>query len=320
MATSGSVNYSETATEIVTGALQVTGVLAEGETASASQMTNGLKVLNRMVKAWNAMGIHLWAYGEAVLFPALSTQSFSIGPTGDRCALESDVVQTYIATAALSGATTITVPSTTGIAASDKIGVVQDDSTIHWTTVSGAPTATVITLTAALTAAAAADNHVYTYTTILQRPLRITHARLRQDGDTDIIMRKMARREYFGLANKSSSGNPTQYYYDPQLTNGKFYLWPTFASLQQTIRFTFSRSIEDFDSIANDPDFPQEWLEALIYNLADRFGPVYGVPAERRRMITEDAARFLSGALEFDVEDSSVMLRPATDDGEEGWE
>jgi hypothetical protein len=58
---------------------------------------------------------------------------------------------------------TIDVDSITGITNGDNIGVELDDGTMHWTTVNGAPSGTVITLTAVLPSATAIDNRVYAH-------------------------------------------------------------------------------------------------------------------------------------------------------------
>lgn len=319
MATSGSVNFSHTRNEIVTAAFKKLGVISFGEEPDAAQMQDGVDELNRLVKAWQADDIHLWAYGEGVLFFENAKVEYNLGATGDRAANVKNFVQTALSAAASSGASTITVDSITGISDTNIIGVVQDDNTIHWTTVNGAPSGSTVTLTAVTTAAAAADNHVYVYSALINRPLRITDARLRLDGDVDIPVTKLSRDGYFKIPNKTNTGNPTQFYYDPQLTNGIIRVWPGPDDVQETLRFTFTRTIEDFDNINDDPDFPQEWLQALVYNLADEMIPDYGIKGDRAVKIPEKAASWLQKALGYDVEDAPVVFAPRTAYSE-GWE
>jgi len=319
MATSGSTNFTHTRDEIVTAALKKLGVISYNQPPDAAQMQDGIDELNRMSKAWQADDIHLWAYGEGVLFFQEDKVQYNLGATGDRAANVSNFTQTAISTAAVLGAGTITVSSITGISSGNVIGVVQDDNTIHWTTVNGAPSGSTVTLTAVLTAAAAADNHVYVYSSIIERPLRITDARLRLDGDIDIPVTKLSRDGYFKIPNKTNPGNPTQFYYDPQLTSGIIRLWAAPDDVQKTLRFTFTRSIEDFDNINDNPDFPQEWLNPLVWGLADQLKADYGIIGERSVEIEKKAAYWLQKALDYDVEDVPISFAPRSSSSE-GWE
>jgi hypothetical protein len=320
MATSGSIDFTNTRDEIITVALRKLGVLSYGETPASDQIADASGELNRMVKAWQADGIHLWAYSEGVLFFESGKEKYNLGATGDRAANVNNFVQTELAADVALGASTITVDSITDISDTDVIGVVQDDNTIHWTTVNGTPSGTTVTLTDVTTVAAATDNHVYVYSSLIERPLRITDARLRQNGDIDTTITKISRDSYFKIANKTNTGAiPNQFYYDPQLTNGIIRIWSTPDDVQATMRFTFQRSIEDFDNINDNPDFPQEWLQALIYNLADEMIVEYGVIGERAVKIEGKATYWLNKALDYDVEDVPIQFVP-TDESIEGYD
>ena len=61
MTTSGSYDFSINRDQIIEGALRLCGVIAQGETPSATQITEGSRMLNLMVKAWEAEGMPLWA-------------------------------------------------------------------------------------------------------------------------------------------------------------------------------------------------------------------------------------------------------------------
>lgn len=61
MTTSGSYDFSINRDQLIEGALRLCGVIAQGETPSASQVTESARMLNLMVKAWEADGMPLWA-------------------------------------------------------------------------------------------------------------------------------------------------------------------------------------------------------------------------------------------------------------------
>lgn len=317
MATSGSVNFNQTRDDLINASLRKLGIVAQGEDPAAYMTANGADDFNRMIKAWMAHGIHLWTYDQGIVFPEADKQSFNLGPTGDRAA--STFVATEIAVAALLGASTITVDDDTGMTSGDNIGIELDDGTLQWTTINGAPSSNVVTLTATLTAAVAVNNNVYTYTTLINRPTEIRDARLSIDLGNEIPIEKISNDSYFNLPNKSESGLPTQFYYDPQLTNGVLYLWPVFDSVANTVLFTFERPLEDVDSITDNADFPQEWLEAIVYNLAVRLAPEYGALLEDRQMLQQEASIALELAKSWDQEHVNVDFQPSHM-SIEGWE
>ena len=97
--------------------------------------------------------------------------------------------------------------------------------------------------------------------------------------------------EYNMLGNKSVSGNPIQIYYDPQRVYGDLYVFPTPTTVEatnNTIVINYQRPFEDLDADVDEPDFPQEWFDALCYGLACRLAPAYGIPlADRKQLWNE---------------------------------
>jgi hypothetical protein len=109
---------------------------------------------------------------------------------------------------------------------------------------------------------------------------------------------------------KTSQGKPVYVYYDPQRTNGTLWVWPTPDSSSDDIKLSYKSYIEDFDSLSDDPEFPTEWLEAIIYNLALRLIPKYEVRGEDAARIEAMAVQFLSDAETNDADQGSVYLMP----------
>lgn len=309
MATSGSVDFNLTRNEIVTDALKLIEAIEAGETPSSEEMADGARALNRMVKAWQAKGYHLWSKDEAVLFLTVGQASYKLGPgSTDHAVRAEDLTSTTLSAAAATSATTLTVSSITGISSVDNIGVILDDGSFHWTTVNGAPSGSTVTLTAAMPSAAASGNKVYAYTSGLDRPLRVMDARRRDSSDQDVPIIVFSREEYFQTPNKTTQAKTTQVYYDPQLTDGQIYLWPTPDSVSDQIRFTHAASLQDFDAATNNPHFPQEWLDALTWNLAVRLSPEYSVPLEKRMWLKSEALEMLNDAMSWDSEATSVFF------------
>ena len=126
----------------------------------------------------------------------------------------------------------------------------------------------------------------------------------------DRILNSISREEYFGLPDKTSQGQPVSYFYDPQLSTGKLHLWPSPDAIDYSLKITYSRSIEDFDTASDNPDFPQEWLEAITYNLAVRLAPMFGKDQKALQMIAPMAAQMLQDVKMWDNENGSLSVTP----------
>lgn len=79
MATSGSTNWSINRDTAITAALRKLGVLYEGQSASANQITTGAEALNSMLKAFQTDGMPLWAIKEHTFTVTSGTRTYLIG-------------------------------------------------------------------------------------------------------------------------------------------------------------------------------------------------------------------------------------------------
>lgn len=286
MATSGSVNFAVTRDDIIKHALLKIGAIAADEPLSAADVGHVARVLNMMVKARNAQGLQLWVQKRATLFLAKATHQYSLGPTGGHAT--HSYTRTTLSAAEAAGQTILSVTSETGMTVADYIGIVLDDGTLHWSTISALATLTIAT---ALPSAAASGNSVYFYTSKMHRPLRILYAWLHDvltNADTPLEIIK-DRELYFRIYDKTSDTTPTRIYYDPQLTDGVLYTNYEQTNVNETLEMSYHRPIEDFDAATNNPDFPQELYEDLVYSLAIRIAPDYGVPVTERTALIREA-------------------------------
>lgn len=302
MALSNSTDYNRNRDEIILGALRLIGKSGRGKIAGSDDIGDAAEALELMVKSWQASGIHIWKQKQATLFVEKGTASYSF--PGANCT--HSYVETAMKVAGSTSDSTIDVDSITGMTTGDFIGIQLDGGTMQWTTINGAPSGDTVTLTTALTGAAAIDNTVYVYTTKIVRPLRVTDARRKDTSDIPIDVE--SREEYFAQPNKTSSGKVNLVYYDAQLTTGKFYIWPTGDKADDKIEIDLMLPIQDFDATNIDPDFPQEWLKTLKWNLASDIGPEYGVELNRQRYIDKRAERMLKSVSDFDIDPGPVQF------------
>lgn len=313
MATSGSTDFNQTALEIVTGAFRLLGVLAQEQLLESPERADGFAALNLMVKGWQAQRLHLWTKEEGILFLQVGKTDYFLGVTGNQATRFDDFISTTLTATAAASATTLVVADTTGMVALDTIGIELDDGTRQWTTIVSVDSATGLTITTALTSAASSANTIYTYTTQIERPLRILGVRRGKTGeDTEVpVIPFKSRSEYFNQNDKTSQGTVINYYYSPVLPNGRMYIWQTADNIRDIIRFTYERPIEDFDSNSNDPDFPVEWTEVIKFNLAARLGLEYTTSPERYGRIVAQAEVLLDDVLGFDLDNLSLSFQPS---------
>ena len=79
MPTSSSYNYTKNRDQIITRALRIVGAIGQGETPSATAVTEAAEVLNDLVKEWETDGMQLWCVKEYNFTPVASTNTYSIG-------------------------------------------------------------------------------------------------------------------------------------------------------------------------------------------------------------------------------------------------
>jgi len=328
MATSGTITFRVNRSELINAVLRICGVIdPEVGTASPNQLSFGGQALNLMLKSWEAYGLQLWQRRYAAIFPQENQQVYvlgSPGPAGDHACLSTPLgtgfVSTTLSAAAAASASTISVTSvsttgTVGVASISMlttwyIGIELDDGTRQWTTINGAPSGTTVTLTTALTSAAASGNSVISYATKLTRPLRILDGFTRQSGGNDVPHLLISREQYNRFGMKSSSGTTIQSYYDIQANAGHYYVYPTTSDVSQIIYIEFDKAIEDITGATDDFDMPQEWGEPTKWGLALRFGFEYGIPKDKLKMIAAMAKDTFDLVNGWDQENASILIVP----------
>lgn len=277
MATSNSVNFNLTVEEIVSEIMEQLAIVPPGGTVRGEDYTSCVRTLNLMIKAWQMSGIYLWTESEGYLFLNPSQTSYQLGGSGADRAVSDYIATTLSADEAL-GQTTLSVTDSTGMAALDVVGIELEDGTMQWTTISSVPDATSIIVNDALTDDAEDGASVYTYDPddVINRPLEVNSIRVRLDQSNDVKIYPIPKKVYFNLPNKSSEGQPIQYYVDKKRDHSEVFFYPTPSTVDHVVHFSYRRILEDLDSSVDDFDFPQEALLALVYNGCVHIAPKYG--------------------------------------------
>lgn len=308
MSTSGTITFNNTRNQIIQNALTLIAVAGAEDTISNADISFANQILNMMIKSWEAEGIGEWCTNEGTLLLQDDVAIYNLGGSSSSKASDT-VVETNTSAAAISGATTVVVDSVTGMTIGDHIGIVQDDNTIKWTTISLISTLT-LTIGSALTAAAASGNKIYVYTTVVNKPLRVTQIRFRDSNGFDRPLTRLMREDYMNLSDKSTQGDPTQWFLDMQLNTATLYLYPVPNSVSTQIKYTYTRSLEDLTGANENPDIPSQFLSALTYNLAVMLAPAYGKLDIVQKGLGQIAGNELSTCKGFDIEDGSIYIVP----------
>lgn len=150
------------------------------------------------------------------------------------------------------------------------------------------------------------------------KPLKILQAIRRDNTDAnnpvDTQMNIYTYEDYENLSSKNATGAPLHLFYQPQAYVGRIVLWPRPDSTWQTngqLYIRYHRQFQDFDASGDEPDFPVEWHEALIYQLAVRLAPEYGLSLNDRIALKKEADDILEDALDFGTEEGSLFIMPS---------
>lgn len=145
-------------------------------------------------------------------------------------------------------------------------------------------------------------------------PLKVLQAiRMDSSDGSTVLLEPRTHYDYNLLSNSLTTGQPTTYWYEPLNQAGTLHIWPTpdtYTTANQQIKLVYQRTFYDLTSGTDTLDFPQYWMEAVIYGLAHRLSPEYGIPLQDRQMQAQEAALFLEEALSFGTEEGSMFLQP----------
>lgn len=172
-----------------------------------------------------------------------------------------------------------------------------------------------ITVTVGISDAAGIGEEVVNITTRrdLFKPVKRIlndNVRRRESTDYEIPIVFQSRKDFFDLPNKNQDGTPIQAYYDRQLPQGVMYLWNRPSSARSIINFTYERKIQVLLEATQTFDLPEDWYDAVVYNLAKRLIPKVGCSQERKADIVSAAQEYLDNALAFDQAVYPIRLKP----------
>lgn len=301
--------YNKTFGDVCRQALRDAGIVAAELPINATRFANAQVTANDVLAFWQAKGIHLWSETEALLPLNPNQSEYSLGAGGAHCF--TNYAYTTLTASATATQTLLAVGSTTGMTTGDFIGIRLDDGTRQWTTLT-VTSSTQITLATGLTSTSSAGASIYTYTSKIDRPLRVLDARFATSYTNDeLIINQQSRQRYYQTPNKTNaSATVSNWYYSPQLSNGKILIWPPVSDAESIIRFTFVKPQYVNSDQTEQVLIPSEWYLPLKWAIAHQLAVTYGIDPNRLITIAQQAQETLEQALSNDVEIEYFSIQP----------
>ena len=149
-----------------------------------------------------------------------------------------------------------------------------------------------------------------------ERPLRLIQAWLRNTEatpDIDTPLQILSKQEYNTLGSKYSTGTSNSIYLNPGKTTSTVYLYLTpdsNAATNYEVIMVVQRPLEDISASGDYPDFPNEWMNSLVWGLADQLAIEFSVPANHRQEIMMKAEKYKEQVSSWDTEAESTLFIP----------
>jgi len=279
MATSGSTDFTLTRDDIIKESLELIDSLATGSTVPTAETTSVNRTFNMFIKALQLEGVLLWTrvWDQATL---TASSVVSNSGTNYKC------LQSHTSSAA------------------DEPGV-----GANWTTYWEITTET----------AGGAWVTSTSYNFIADFTLDATYISVNQAFIRDEVNGKVydypmviePLGQYLDLTDKVSttSGVPRHLYFDEGLSQMTGYLFPV-PEDSMVVHFLGTRTIEDFDSSTDNPDFPVRSFEMLSLGLAVRIAPKYGVWGEKLSQLNSMYEKALKKFKDDNKENLALFIEP----------
>ena len=274
------------------------------QNVSGYQLKTSRRTLNIMFQEWANRGLHYWEVENTSITLATDQTEYTIFRSSAEGA--SNGVTTTLSSAINSSVTTIPLTSVTNMPSSGKIKV--NDEVISYTGISS------LNLTGATRAAddttAASHSSGDTVTNFVNGADDILEASFRNDSSIDVPLTKIARSAYQALSNKSSTGQPSQYFvqrFIDKITIN-LYLTPGSTENGKFLNFFFVKRIQDAGAYTNGADVPYRFVPCMVsgltYYLSQKYAPQR---TQQFKLFYEDE---FQRALSEDGSSSSTFITP----------
>ena len=275
---------------------------------SGYNLKTARRSLNIMFQEWGNRGLHFWEVANTNITLETNKNEYKIfRATSDG---NSDgVTSTLTAAIANTTATTgITIASKDRMPDSGTINVGSEN--ISYTGFSGLELTGVTRGVNGTTAATHSDGAAIT--NFVNQATEILECSYRNSSNVDSPLEKINRSQYQALSNKTSTGQPSQYFVQRFIDHVliTIYLTPSSTQNGDVINFYYEKRIQDAGAYSNATDVPYRFVPCMVAGLSYYLAMKYAQPRiQELKLIYEDE---LARALEEDGSSASVYISPKT--------
>lgn len=259
-------NFNVTRNEIITLALQNIGVLADGESASGDQITNGIKSLNLIVRELDTSGKWLWGISQTPSTVTLVANQFVY--TAAASAIPTDLLQLVRASYrdAQANDWPLDILTTEGY------------ESIGEKVKSGDPRSVFLP-----------EHKTLSSKTLFVWPMLTSVNTQSVVTGTDAAAWKCIKSHTSDSTNKPITGANYLLYWESGGSGPSSWATATSYTAPQQVRLWYKRPLYDFDAASDNPDFPQQWSRLLIYRLSADLADMYRKSLEERTYFIQKA-------------------------------
>ena len=276
------------------------------QNVSGYQLKTSRRTLNIMFQEWANRGLHYWEVENTSITLATDQTEYTIFRSSAEGA--SNGVTTTLSAGINSSVTTIHLTSETNMPSSGKIKI--NDEIIEYTSISGNNIICPSSGRGADDTTAASHTSGDAVTNFVNGADDILEASFRNDNNIDVPLSKIARSAYQALSNKTSTGQPSQYFvqrFIDKITIN-LYLTPGSTENGKFLNFFFVKRIQDVGSYTNATDVPYRFVPCMISGLTFYLSQKYNPQrAQEFKLYYEDE---LQRALAEDGSSSSTFITP----------
>lgn len=128
------------------------------------------------------------------------------------------------------------------------------------------------------------------------------------NSQTQLPMEAMALKDYEQLPHAGVDGEPVTFCFFRDAKDGKMMVWGTPTKFGEYLKFTYVRSVHLLDGVRDIPDFPDEYIGAVIDAFAVEMAHQYKAPDARIKELEAKAAKSMENAMLHDNEDTSYRI------------
>ena len=275
---------------------------------SGYNLKTARRSLNIMFQEWGNRGLHFWEVANTNITLETNKNEYKIfraTSDGNSDGVTSTLTAAIATTTATAG---ITIASKNRMPDSGTINVGSEN--ISYTGFNSLELTGVTRGVNGTTAATHSDGAAIT--NFVNQATEILECSFRNSSNVDSPLEKINRSQYQALSNKTSTGQPSQYFVQRFIDHIliTIYLTPSSTQNGDVINFYYEKRIQDAGAYSNATDVPYRFVPCMVAGLSYYLAMKYAQPRiQELKLIYEDE---LARALEEDGSSASVYISPKT--------